>query len=102
MAKKRTKAAPNETLTAENYREWAKSIIAKYDEKGMIFDSMVWSQVIGHYERALSDAQAKLDPPSPNNTEKCVVCHEQYCDFYRDGHADEPIHAECHIGKARS
>lgn len=32
---------------------------------------------------------------TPDALEKCVHCHEQYCDSYEDGQSDQPVHAAC-------
>jgi hypothetical protein len=51
-------ASESEVLSDENYRRFAQKAIEKYAEKGMVIDSLMWSQVIGRYEAALLASQA--------------------------------------------
>lgn len=55
MTKRKPVEVPemSSTLDATNYRLWASKVIAKYNQKGMMIDAMLWSQIIGYYERAL-------------------------------------------------
>lgn len=47
------------TLGPDNFREWAKDAIAKYNQRGMIVDAMAWSRIVALYEEALA---AKVSP----------------------------------------
>ena len=44
----------DDSLNETNFRDYAQKMIAKYNEKGMFVDAMLWASVIGHYERALT------------------------------------------------
>lgn len=43
-------------IDASNFRETAQKIIAKYFEKGMLVDALLWAEVIRLYNVALDDA----------------------------------------------
>ena len=57
MNKNRVK--PTDTLSEKNYRDFAHDAIKAYYDKGMLLDGMLWSSVIGYYERALKEKEAK-------------------------------------------
>jgi len=57
MNKNRVK--PTDTLSEKNYRDFAHDAIKAYFDKGMLLDGMLWSSVIGYYEQALKEKEAK-------------------------------------------
>lgn len=50
-----SKEALGESIDASNFKETAQRIIAKYNEKGLIIDALLWSAIIGYYNAALHD-----------------------------------------------
>jgi hypothetical protein len=50
-------AVDSESLSNENFREWAKQCIAAYRKKGQIVDAMIWARIIAFYELALKEAE---------------------------------------------
>lgn len=47
----------NENLSEHNYRSFAKKVIEKYNDMGMIADAMVWGAIVGYYERDILRAE---------------------------------------------
>lgn len=48
-----------DVLSDENYRRFAQKAIEKYSQKEMLIDAMMWSQIIGRYEKALQTLLAR-------------------------------------------
>jgi hypothetical protein len=44
---------PKDGVNAMNYHKFARKVIARYGELGMIADAMVWTTIINHYDAEL-------------------------------------------------
>lgn len=57
------KAKKSDNIDETNYRNTAHRMVAKYEEKGMIVDALLWAHIVGHYETALKKAGVPPEEP---------------------------------------